>query len=478
MYTEYAKGIDEEVLFYEQAERPSNIPMPTRMSYLLFGAWVVICLVGFAVIIWAKMPAVGIIIIAVPTFLLMIMKPTFALCVMMFGLPTGAGVGIGDVLSLDRGIAIAVTISFLLNIMVSQPALHIRNKALWILVGYTIWVLLISLTSPFLKAEMLSAFAIVQIVAFVFIVHLILETNSESAFRWVLRSYVVGALSVITITYITGAAMRTMEEAETARRYAATLGRAVDSNFLAVLIGLAFLTAVYLMVSDRNFFFRIIYLIAMTVFPIMLVKTGSRGGLIALFVTLTSPFLFLKQVLRRPALATTLFLAMIIGAAVIGFLVTHSTHKTIVTERLSGEQLQTSFNTRKELVLYAAKSVLLKPMGTTRFGWLASHEQVPHNDFFYILAIYGIPGAVFFVFFVIMMMLTVKRIPFGLEKFYSRAVVTFLLVSGLSLGQVGQKHYWIFLTIAMACERMARLKNQASEYVESQIDEETAGIDY
>jgi len=478
MYTEYANGIDEEVLFYEQAERPSNIPMPMGMSYLLFGAWAVICLIGFAVIFWAKMPVVGIIIIAVPTFFIMIMKPTFALCIMMLGLPTGAGVGIPGVLSLDRGVAIAVAISFLLNIMVSQPALHIRNKALWILVGYTIWVFLVSLTSPILQSEMVVAFAMVQIVAFVFIVHWILETNSESAFRWVLRTYVVGALGVIAITYITGAAMQTMEEAETSRRYSATLGRAVDSNFLAVLIGLAFLTAVYLMVSDSNFLFRIIYLIAVVVFPIMIVKTGSRGGLIALFVTLTSPFLFLKQVLRRPALATALLLAMIIGVAVIGFLVTHSAFKTRLTERLSSEQVQKSFNTRKALVLDAAKSVLIRPMGTTRFGWLSSHENVPHSDFFYILAVYGIPGAAFFVFFVIMMILTVKRIPFGPEKLYSRAVVTFLLISGLSLGQIGQKHYWIFLVIAMACERIAQLKSQASEYVESQIDEETAGINY
>jgi hypothetical protein len=476
---QYTQEIDEEALFDEPVERPSNIPMPKEMSYLLFGAWGGICLVGFATIFLMKLPMVGTIIIALPTFLIMIIKPTFALCVMMLILPTGAGVGIPGVFSLDRGVAIAVAISFLMNIMISQPDLRIRNKALWVLVGYTVWVSLISLTSPLLQMEMLSAFSIVQILFFVFIVHWILETNDEIAFRWVLRSYVLGALGVIAITYMTGAAMQSMEEKETGQRFAATIGRAIDSNMLSVLIGLAFLAAAYLMVSDRAFLLRIIYFISMVIFPIMMIKTGSRGGLMALFITIISPFLFLKQVLRRPVLVLASLLVMLIGMMAIGLLAARSDVGIKIKERLTSKSLiQKSYETRKEIILESAKTALIYPMGTTRFGWLASHAIVPHNDFFYILGIYGIPGAAFFTAFIIVMIYTVRRIPFGPEKLYSRAILTYLLVSGLSLGQIGQKHYWIFMIIAMACERMAHLKNQAFEYIESSNEEEASSINY
>jgi hypothetical protein len=83
-----------------------------------------------------------------------------------------------------------------------------------------------------------------------------------------------------------------------------------------------------------------------------------------------------------------------------------------------------------------------------------------------------------FTFFVIMMMLTVKRIPLGLEKLYARAVLTFLLVMGLDIGQLGQKHFWVFLAIIMGIKRTSMIKSGLSEGIDGVIDEETAGINY
>ena len=479
MYIEYANAISEEDLLYEPSERPSNISLPPGMSYLLFGAWGGICLVGFALIFLMKLPVIGTVIIAAPTFLIMVLRPTFALCIMMLILPTGSGVAAGTVFSLDRGVAIAIALSFLFNLMISQPTLRIRNKALWIQVGYTGWILLISLTSPVLGEEMLAAFTAVQMLGFAFIVYWIIETNGKNDFRWVLRSYVVGALATTVITHITGAAIESMEQFERSGRYTATLGRFIDANMLSVLIGLAILTAVYLIITDRSFFFRFIYLIAIMLLPVMMIKTGSRGGLIALFVTFTSPLLFLRQVLRRPILAIALFLSMIMAAAMIGFLLEHSTIGIRAQERLTDKaDFQKGFEIRKQLVLDGVNSVLSNPMGTTRLGWFVSHKTVPHNDFVYTLAMYGIPGATFFATFIIMAISTVKRIPLGTEKLYARAIVTFLLVAGLSLGQTFAKYYWIFMVIAITCERIAWLKSQNSEYIESQTDEETESIDY
>ena len=60
-------------------------------------------------------------------------------------------------------------------------------------------------------------------------------------------------------------------------------------------------------------------------------------------------------------------------------------------------------------------------------------------------------------------MLTVKRIPLGLEKLYARAVLTFLLIMGLNVGQLYQKHFWVFLAFVMASERTAEFFATATD---------------
>lgn len=477
MYTGYANEISEEDLLYEPSERTSDIQLPSVVNILLLGGWLVICLVGFAIIFFTKNIVLGITVIGIPTFFGMVIKPTFALCVMMLVLPTGAGVGT-DVFSLDRGVGIAVAVSFLLNLMISRPTLRIRNKSLWFLVGYAIWAFLISLTSPSLRMDLVNAFTVVQLTALTFIVYSILETNNESTFRWILRSYVFGSLCVIAITHITGAAMQTMEEPT--GRYRATLGHEVDANLMSVLIGLSFLSAIYLLASDKNLFFRIIYFIAIVALPMMMIKTGSRGGLIALGFTLLSPLLFLRQVLRKPILAVFLLMIIIIGLAAMALLVTRTTLTSSLESHLTDVgSIQRSFDYRIELISTAAKSVLERPLGTTLFRWLTYHKHIPHNDFFYVLAIFGIPGAGFFLLFLIAVVLAVRRIPLGIEKLYARAIVTFLVVAGLGLEQVKTKHYWIFMVVAITSERIAWLKNRSSEqHIESLINEETACISY
>ena len=83
-----------------------------------------------------------------------------------------------------------------------------------------------------------------------------------------------------------------------------------------------------------------------------------------------------------------------------------------------------------------------------------------------------------FLLFVIILMFTVKRLPIGPEKLYARAVLTFLLIMGLDIGQLYQKHFWVFLAVVMAAERASWLKNRATENLPNEIDEEVAGINY
>ena len=135
MYAEYANEIefDQDYLYYEQGERFSDIPLPPVMNVLLFAGWFVICLIGFAVIFLAKNPVAGAVIIALPTFIGMVLKPTFGLCILMLVLPTGAGIGFNQTFSLDRAVGLALAVSFALNILITRPGLHIRNRAIWIM---------------------------------------------------------------------------------------------------------------------------------------------------------------------------------------------------------------------------------------------------------------------------------------------------------------------------------------------------------
>lgn len=105
MYTTYANGIiSEEDSYYEQAERTSDIQLPPIMGAVLFATWAAICLVGFVMIFLAESPVLGVVIVGVPTFLGMVIKPTFALCILMLVLPTGSGVAYREIFSLDRGV--------------------------------------------------------------------------------------------------------------------------------------------------------------------------------------------------------------------------------------------------------------------------------------------------------------------------------------------------------------------------------------
>ena len=207
MYAEYANEMNEEALLYEPSEPTSDIQLPPIINTLLLVTWVVIFLVGFLVIYLAKSPLMGALIIAIPTFIGMVIKPTFALCMMMLVLPTGAGIGYGEIFSLDRGVGLALAVSFLLNLMISRPPLHIRNKALWVIIAYTIWIFFSSLAASYAGLELGRAFTQFQQLVLVFIVYWILQTNGEKTFRWALRAYVIGTLGTIIIAYISGAAM-------------------------------------------------------------------------------------------------------------------------------------------------------------------------------------------------------------------------------------------------------------------------------
>lgn len=476
MYVEYANDIESshEYVYYEQAERTSDIQLPPAMNVLLLAIWAVISLVGFAVMFLAKQPVAGAVIIAVPTFIGMVIKPTFALCIMMLVLPTGAGVAYRQIFSLDRGVGIALAVSFLLNIMISRPRLRIGNKALWVAAVYTIWICLASLARPYLGLELRLAFTQLQILALVLIVYWILETNTHESLIWVLRSYVIGSMGANLLTILTGAAMRSMQEGAQGR-YAATLGNTVEPNMLASLTALAFLAAIYLLARDKSLFWRIIYIVAILFLPLVLLRIGSRGAMVAMAFAVLSPLLFVRQVLRKPGLAVLLLAVVVLASLSAGLLVTSRGLEAGVVGRLTDVQYaKNALGYRVSLMKSAVASAVIRPFGTGYYAWFerTGLRHWPHSDFFIALGVYGLPGVALFVGLVVMLIRTVRRMPLGHEKLYVRAVLTFLLVAGLSMTQIFHKYVWVSFAIILAAERTSWYWAAAKQTYDAQYSQE------
>ena len=456
MYTAYANELIDDGLPYELQDRTSDIQFSPAMNAMLLAAWLVICAVGFAIIFLARNVVAGVAVIAIPTLAGMVIKPTFALCILMLALPTGAGVGFREAFSLDRAVGVAVAASFFLNVLLTRPGLRIRHKALWVAASLSVWIGVSSLTQPNLSWEMIRTFTQFQLVVLVLIVYWIIETNHEGAFRWALRSYVIGMVGSIVLAIKSGQAIRAMQETRDGR-YAATLGRAIDANMLSALIAIAFISAIYLFARDRSLFWRAVYFVALLFLPLMMIRTGSRGGLVALAFTMLSPLLFVRQVLRRPGLVALLLIAIVLASVSAGVLVDRDGLESSVLARLTDlGRAKQALEFRMVPVRNALDAVLVWPMGTGYWSWFErTGSQIwPHNDLVFCLGVYGIPAAILFTAFVVLLMLTVKRMPLTVEKLYARAVLTFLLVMGLNIKQVSAKYYWVFVAFVLAAERI------------------------
>jgi hypothetical protein len=443
--------------------RPMDMSVSFPVVMLFLAVWALLCLAGLAVIIWTDLVVLGIVIVVVPTFVGMVAKPTFALCVMMLILPTGAGVGAGDVFSLDRGAGILVGLACVFNAMLTRPGIR-GNKALLVLVLYSVWIAsCTALFSPYVETEITYVFTQFQLLVLILIVYWVIQANGEGTLLWMLRSFVMGTLIVTSITVITGAAMVSQEMG--AGRYSATLGQgAVDANMLAGILALAFISSVYLLARDRQIGLRIVYLVAILGLPLMTIMTGSRGVLIALVFTILSPVIFMRQIVRRPVLLVVILLVVVLSTVVVVYVVSSSGYGQLTSRLTDVGQAERSVSYRMELNVNAAFAMLSNPEGLTRAGWLSRYEHVPHNDLCYALGVYGLPGGGLFVLFIWIVALMVKRMPLGAEKIYLRAVLTLLIVIGLGLTQLFMKHYWIFMAIMMASDCLVRREDNVDPY--------------
>ncbi|MCK4752011.1 MAG: hypothetical protein KAS75_01095 [Planctomycetes bacterium] len=474
MYSEneYIGEIGEAAPLYEQQEHTSDIPLPPGMPFMLLVAWAAICLVGFAAIFIMKQPVIGVFIIGIPTFIGMIIRPTFALCVFMLILPTGAGVAVEGAFTLNKGVGLALAASFMMNLLISRARLKMSSKALLFAVAYFVLVMFSLFINSYRSIVLLRLVTKAQYLGFSLIVYWILTSNTSKTLLWCLRSYVIGSLGTIALTFITGAAIRTIE-AESDGRYTATLGNVINANHLSALVALALLASIYLIIKDKKLFWRLIYLIGILVLPIMLLKIGSRGTLVALTFTMISPLLFIRQVWQKPSRA----ILLVVFIAIVSLLAIFY----IKSGRLGGklEQRLTDVNYAKESVggrmrfNRAAMRVATRQFaGTGLIGWFekTSVSHYPHNDFFFILGIYGLPAASMWLMMMIFTMLLIRRVPLSPEKLYARSILFFLLMIGLKGMYIDMKFYWLFLAVIWSIERYSFLSPEQSEQFEYDDD--------
>ncbi len=55
-----------------------------------------------------------------------------------------------EAFSLDRGVGLALAVSFFLNVLLTRPGLRVRHKALWLAAGMSVWIGVSSLMQPHL----------------------------------------------------------------------------------------------------------------------------------------------------------------------------------------------------------------------------------------------------------------------------------------------------------------------------------------
>lgn len=446
-------------------ERTSDVVLSGSINTLLLIAWGVLCLIGFAVMFIADQKIVGAAIIALPTFIGMVIKPSFALAVFMLVLPSGAAIGAEEQFTLNKGIGMAMALSFLLNIMLTRPRLKMNKIALWLVSLYFGWscFAIIANSGPLVLSQL---FTKVQYIALFLIVYWILETNKGKNFLWIIRSFVAGTCGTVILAFVTGTAIRAVEE-NVSGRFAATAGGTINANSLAAMLGLALFSCIYLIVKDKKIILRVIYIGSILFLGVILFKTGSRGALLAIIFTFLAVS-FGRQLVKNPGAVLGVLVVLGVFLATGYFLLKTGRLQETVTERLTNvSMLQESIANRMLYNKAAWKVATERLTGGGYFTWFmyTNVDHFPHNDLLYSTGIYGFPAGFLFIAFIVSMMLTVKKIPIKFERFYAKAILIFLILIGFKGMYVSEKFYWVFWAIVMACEKFGA-SSEEQQYIQ------------
>jgi len=460
--------------------RTCDLDLGPGMNGLLLAGWLVICFIGFAVMFVADKKFIGAGIIALPTFIGMVIKPSFALCIFLLVLPSGTAIAVEESFTLNKGIGLAMAAAFALNCLLSRPRLRVSKRVVWFAFGYFVCIFLsLLVTTP--KAYVLrDTVSRSQYFGLLLIVYWILSNNNEKSLIWSLRCFVLGAIGTVGISLFTGVAVRAVEDSPEAR-FTATAAGTINANVFSAIVALAMLAVVYLLLKERKLLWKAAYLAALPILLVIMFKAGSRGTLLAVFGALVLGF-FGKQLLSNGklilAVAAVLFLFVAGGFVILRMgLVEES-----VADRLTDVwRYKEAFAYRMELNKTAIENAMNNPIGTGQYQWFMKTglRNYPHNDLLFSLGLFGLPAALFYIAIWASAIIYVMRMPDTAEKLYARLIVIFLLMIGLKGMYVFQKFYWIFIAVVLVCGEISRaLQEQQMPENYDWPDETTENMGY
>jgi hypothetical protein len=178
---------------------------------------------------------------------------------------------------------------------------------------------------------------------------------------------------------------------------------------------------------------------------------------------------------QKPSLVIFLGFLVVIVAVSAGYYVKSGRLDVKVEQRLTDiNYAKQGLGDRMRFNRAAIQVAAKRFTGAGHYKWfeIASVSHYPHNDFFFVLGIYGWPAALLWVIMMVSTMLSMRRTSLSLEKIYARSILFFLLIIGLKGMYVGMKFYWLFLAIIWAINRYSFSTSDRSEQYEYDVDHE------
>lgn len=271
----------------------------------------------------------------------------------------------------------------------------------------------------------------------------------DRRFFVVLRAYVGAALGVITYLLATGA----LNQARF-NRVSFGVTREINPADFAVMVGLGVLAAAYLLVRDPYQWCRPIWLVALTVFPITMIFTGSRGPLAGLVAAIGCSFgtMLLSRTGSRTLGVTVVLVVTLLGAGYWALQGSFADSRAI-SRIADAAQRADALKYRMFLMSRGIDAIAERPFFGAGVGNARSAIQADlnvHVDLLFLGTELGIPAMLLFSWFVWRCIRPVSKLPWVYERWFAQTAIVFLLVAGCAHVLFYRKVYWFFMILCAA----------------------------
>jgi O-antigen ligase len=174
-------------------------------------------------------------------------------------------------------------------------------------------------------------------------------------------------------------------------------GLSSNANALGFFMWYGVVVAYLLFLISRKLLFKILYIAAIALMVVVLLKSGSRKSLIALVVFFVSLMIFSG---KKSNYALLIFLGIVVVIS-FGFLYDWLVEHTVVGARLNSESLERGTEGRSNLVMEGLGMFFSSPIvgiGLGCFTSFSSSGLMAHNDYIEIIASMGLPAILIYAF--------------------------------------------------------------------------------